>query len=73
MGGRWRFRRQKLRGWQWTQAPLLGRDGLRSAGFGAGSLVISVYLLIMGWFLSEHEVVAPGPAAQDSRRQVMGL
>lgn len=74
MGGRWRFRRQqKLRGWQWTQQVLLGRDGLRSAGFGAGSWVISVYLLIMGWFLSEHEVVAPGPAAQDSRRQVMGL
>jgi len=46
---------------------LLGPDGLRSARFGAGSLVI------MGWFLSEHEVVAPGPAAQDSRCQVMGL
>jgi hypothetical protein len=67
MGGRWCFRRQqKLRGWRWNQV-LLGLDGLRPARFGAGRLVI------MGWFWSEHEVVAPGPAAQDLRRQVMGL
>ena len=67
MGGRCCFRhQQKLRGWRWNQV-LLGPDGLRSARFGAGSLVI------MGWFLSEHEVVAPGPAAQDSRCLVMGL
>ena len=68
MGGRCGYRRrQKLGGWHWTHQVLLGRDGSRSVGFGAGSLAI------MGWFLSEHGVVAPGPAAQDSRRQVMGL